>query len=114
MRKSIVAAVTALAIAGGGAVTVVATPGTAQAAPASSKIKDKQRRLGEVYWYDAAKGFGYITYRLAGGAYGNLFTHHSLIEKPWKMEQGDIVSFIIAKGPAGYDVATGVKEIADA
>ncbi|MFK0293280.1 cold-shock protein [Streptomyces sp. NPDC090442] len=115
VRRSLVAAVTALAIAGGGAVTVVATPGTAQAAPASSKIaNDHQRRLGQVRWWNAAKGFGYITYKVAGGLHRDLYTQWKWVEKPFGMEQGDIVSFIIGKGPKGQDVAVDVKQIGGA
>ncbi|MEU9379566.1 cold-shock protein [Streptomyces sp. NPDC048279] len=55
---------------------------------------------GTVQWFDADKGFWFIT---PDGGGGNLFVHYSAIQMPGykNLEEGQRVEFTIVQGPKG-------------
>ncbi len=57
------------------------------------------RETGTVKWFDAAKGYGFIT-REAGG---DVFVHHNAIngEGYKSLEEGQKVEFEVAQGEKG-------------
>ena len=57
------------------------------------------KETGQVKWFSAAKGYGFIT-RSDGQ---DVFVHHSSIEMDdyRKLEQGDEVEFEVKEGPKG-------------
>ena len=67
-----------------------------------------QEETGTVKWFDARKGYGFIT-RPDGD---EIFVHYSSILQPasQKLEDGDQVSYMIGEGRKG-PAATNVKRI---
>ncbi|MFD8984279.1 cold-shock protein [Streptomyces sp. NPDC059564] len=95
------------------AVAVAVTSEAAQAAPASSEIatKDRARALGRVHWWNAAKGFGFVTQTMSGGAKREFFMHVSYgVENSFTLKSGDVVSFIVGMAH-GRQIARDVKEM---
>ena len=53
--------------------------------------------LGQVKWFDAIKGWGFIT--KASGE--DIFVHHSNIEGRGTLQDGQKVEFLVEEGPKG-------------
>ncbi len=61
--------------------------------------------LGTVKWFDAKKGFGFITCEELGGE--DVFVHYSAIsgEGFKQLEEGDRVEFEVTDGKRGHSAA---------
>ncbi|MFB6539329.1 MULTISPECIES: cold-shock protein [Streptomyces] len=98
-------AVMVLALAGGG--VAVGTTGAASASPGSASADHAVRtpllhHYGVVKWWNAAKGFGFITYQLAGHAYDIYVNYTGVIpDQVSRMHAGAPVEFNDAHGPHG-------------
>lgn len=59
-------------------------------------------KTGTVKWFDAAKGFGFITPEDGGK---DVFVHHSEIQGSGfkSLEEGQRVSFDVKQGPKGFN-----------
>jgi cold shock protein len=80
---------------------------TSAAVPSSRRPKEKPVSTGKVKWFNASKGFGFITPD-DGGA--DLFVHHSEIKTDGyaSLDEGQKVEFTVGQGKKG-PCATGVK-----
>lgn len=76
-----------------------------------------QEKIGQVKWFNNAKGFGFI---VTEGVNEDLFVHYSQIQmNGYKtLKAGQEVSFELIEGPKGYSAknvsALGMAEDADA
>ncbi len=98
--------------------------GTAAAAP--QRLRDRERTVprgsggpppaegaatGTVSWFDADKGFGFLTPDPTGGeAPGDVFVHVSSLAEDGPLVEGDRVAFEVTAGPRGPQ-ATGVRRV---
>ncbi|NPV89025.1 cold-shock protein [Coprothermobacteraceae bacterium] len=64
---------------------------------------------GTVKWFDAQKGYGFIT---RDDGEGDVFVHFSAIEADGfkSLNEGDKVEFDVTKGPKGPQAARVVKK----
>ena len=73
---------------------------------------DKARKNGKVKWFNASKGFGFITPDPDGSSTGvdELFVHQVSIQMDGfrTLEEGAPVTFVIEQGPKGLQ-ATNVR-----
>lgn len=71
----------------------------------------EMREIGTVKWFNATKGYGFIT--RAGG--DDVFVHYSAIEADGykTLNEGQQVEFTIIQGPKGL-AASNVKDTASA
>lgn len=77
---------------------------------------DTPRKKGKVKWYNASKGYGFITPDPdAGVGVDELFVHQVSIEMDGfrTLEEGAPVTFVPAQGPKGLQ-ATEVRPFVDA
>ena len=61
---------------------------------------------GVVKWFNASKGYGFIQ-REGGG--GDVFVHHSAIDRGGTLADGDRVTFDVEQGPKGLQAKNVVK-----
>ncbi len=83
-------------------------PGAATSGAASSTVKEKIMIQGTVKWFNAEKGFGFLTRE--GGP--DVFVHYSEIEGSGyrSLEENQRVEFDVNQGPKGPQ-AVGVRAI---
>lgn len=65
------------------------------------------KEQGTVKWFSNEKGYGFI--RRESGE--DVFVHHSAIQAAGfkSLNQGDVVEFVVAKGPKGLQAQEVVK-----
>jgi CspA family cold shock protein len=68
----------------------------------------EQRMTGTVKWFNASKGFGFIT---PDGGTKDVFVHHSAIQTTGyaDLNENDRVEFSVEQGPKGPAAAHVVK-----
>jgi CspA family cold shock protein len=69
------------------------------------------REKGHVKWFDAAKGYGFVTF---AGNHQGLFVHHTQIEMDGyrSLHEGQEVEFEIEQSEKGFYAARVVPKIA--
>lgn len=83
-----------------------ATTSTSEAAVSSNELADQQ---GQVKWFDARKGFGFIV----GPEGQDIFVHFSCIQQAEgfrTLRDGEAVAYSAAKGPKGW-AASSVRSL---
>ncbi len=74
---------------------------------------DKTRKKGRVKWFNASKGYGFITLLDSdgGGVEEELFAHQTAIKMDGfrTLDEGALVTFVVEPGPKGLQ-ATDIRQ----